>query len=250
MKHMKKVLLFLAAASILAACTPTTTTTPVAGDSTKVDSLPVAVQDSQPIGDSAATAVVDPGTTADPAPVNDPGTKVDPNANTGRQANPNANLGGKKFTVSGRFMLKSPYCGGAAPTPDMVKAAQTPQSLASQGFLIRKGTTNAVGSAIETRVTTDASGAFSVQLAPGTYCMVLNEKEGRRGPDFLNNANYEIDKKCDDKWLGTCELSFTVTDKNISGLHATLERKCFINSMSPCINWGGPLPSSAAPRSK
>jgi hypothetical protein len=250
---MKKFLLFLATASLMAACTPTTPTTTTGSDTTKVDSVPVVVQDSQPAVDSVTPAVADGGTTTDAGPAADPNGKpasTDASTGTGRQANPNGNLGAKHFTVSGRFLVKSPYCGGAAPTPDMVTASQTPQPFAGQGFIIRKGTTNGVGSAIETRVTTDNNGAFSVSLTAGTYCMVLNEKENRRTPEFLKTAYYEIDKKCDDKWLGTCELSFTVADKNVSGLRVTLERKCQIASLSPCIQWGGPLPPAAAPRGK
>jgi hypothetical protein len=235
---MKKALLFLCAALVLAACNPPATTTTTDGDTTKVDSPAVAVTD--PVATDSPAVPAD--TSADPV--------ADPNGTptTGRQADPNVDLGGKTFTVSGNFLVISPYCGGAAPTPDMVEAAKTPQPLANQGFLIRKGSMNAPGTALVTRVRTNAQGTFSVALKPGTYCMVLDEKENRRTPEFLNTQYYEIDKKCDDKWLNGCELSFTVADKNISGLRLTLTRKCHINSFSPCINWGGPLPSSPSPR--
>lgn len=241
---MKKALLFICAALVLVACNPTTSTTTTSADTTKVDSPAVAVVEPAP-ADSPAATITD-GTVTDPADGKTPADNGTPT--TGRQANPGVDLNAKTFTVSGNVLVTSPYCGGAAPTPDMVAAAKTPQPYANQGFLIRKGAVNAPGTAMVTRVRTDAKGTWSVQLAPGTYCMVLEEKENRRTPEFLATQYYEIDKKCDDKWLNGCELSFTVADKNISGLRLSLSRKCHINSFSPCIQWGGPLPSAAAPR--
>jgi hypothetical protein len=246
LKYMKKTLLFLCTALFLAACNPTTTTTTTGTDTTKVDSAAVVVQDTLPTPDTASTgAVVDDGTST-----NTNNTNTPDGATTGRQANPNIDLNAKRFKVTGRLLVLSPYCGGAAPTPDMLEKAKTAQPLANQSLVIRQGAVNGLGTPLVTRTMTDAQGNFSLDLTPGTYCIVLAEKENRRTAAFLATQYYEIDKKCDDKWLTSCDLTFTVADKPVSGLRLTFNRKCNINSFSPCINWGGPLPSSPAPRGK
>lgn len=244
---MKKALFLLCMAVGLAACTPTTPSNSDA-DSTKVDSTAIVVQDSTPAVDSAAAPadpVVDAATTTEPATNNG---QVKPTENTGRQANPNVDLNAKRFKVTGHFLVQGSYCGGAAPTPEMEAAAREPKPMSNQAFLIRKGNTNALGTDLVTRVRTDASGNFSVELTPGTYCMVLEEKENRRSTEFLKTAYYVIDTKCDDKWLSTCDVSFTVADKPVSGLRKTFDKKCQLVTLSPCISWDGPLPPSAAPR--
>jgi PBP1b-binding outer membrane lipoprotein LpoB len=248
MKHMKKILPFLCVALLMLGCEPVGTTTTAGADTTKVDTTAVAVQETLPTPDPLPVdsgAIADAGTTVDPN-----GKPANPDATPGKQANPNANLGGKRFVVTGHVVVTSPYCGGAAPTQEMIDKAKTAQPMANQGFLIRNGSTNALGTALVTRTRTDAKGDFKLDLAPGTYCMVLEEKENRRTNDFYNTMGYEVDRKADDKWLGKCELSFTVADKPVSGLRLAFTRKCMINSFSPAISWNGPLPSSPAPRGK
>jgi hypothetical protein len=247
LKHMKKALFLLLASIMMVACTPTTPTTNVGADSTKVDSTAIVVQDTTPTVDSAATQpdpVVDGGKTTDPVANTDNG-----NANTGRQANPSIDLNAKRFKVTGHVLIQGSYCGGAAPSPEIEAEARTPKPAVNQAFVVRKGSINAPGTAMVTRVRTDAKGNFSLELTPGTYCMVIDEKENRRTAEFLSTAYYVIDKKCDDKWLTACDLSFTIADKPISGLRLTLNRKCMLNNtFSPCVSWDGPLPPMSAPR--
>jgi hypothetical protein len=79
---------------------------------------------------------------------------------------------------------------------------------------------------------------------------VIDEKERTRNADFYTQNNQAVDKPCDQKWLNTCDLTFTVADKPVSGLRHTFTKKCFITSLSPCITYAGPLPPAAAPRGK
>ena len=255
---MKKALLFFLTAVTLTACTPPATTdggTTVPADSSlaAADSTPAP----QPV--DSTTAVADNGEGSDagntgttPTPKVDNGTdpKTDAgNTGGGRVRDPNlANT--KMFKVTGNILVAGSYCGGAAPSKEMEEEARRPKPFANQGFLIRSGKMNALGTAMATRTRTDANGTFNLELAPGSYCMVLEEKESAREAGFYTQKNMVVDKPCDQKWLNTCDISFTVADKNISGLRLTLNKKCLITSLSPCITWNGPLPPAAAPRGK
>lgn len=244
MDNMKKLLPFLCLTLVLTACGPATTTNGQDGDST-------AVKDSTPATDTMTPPPADSGSSTTPDDGGSTGGTDTPPADNGgntggRNANPNAPIGGKTFKVTGHILVQGQYCGGAAPSQQILDEAQRPRPMANQGFLIRGGGTNMLGKSMVTRTRTDANGNFSVDLAPGTYCMVLEEKESARQRGFYDNTNYVIDRKCDDKWLTTCDLSFTVADKPVSGLRLTFQKKCYIdNTLSPCVTWNGPLPPSA-----
>ncbi|MFN8397369.1 MAG: hypothetical protein U0176_22290 [Bacteroidia bacterium] len=245
----KRLYLLLMAAGILAACNPPANTT-VPGNS---DSTSTALQDSHPLVDTVETVVADSSVRANPDPAGDPATDPGNNSNSntsggGRVANPNADLNAKRFAVTGRILLQTSYCGGAAPSDEILAEYEKPKPYGSQPLLIRSGKTNALGTAMVTRTTTAADGTFKLDLPAGTYCLVIAEKEGPRQPGFYQLETIAVDKACDNKWLNTCDISFTVADKPVSGLRLTLQKKCFIDQLSPCLSYSGPLPPSAAPR--
>ncbi|HEX2898469.1 MAG TPA: hypothetical protein VHS96_02005 [Bacteroidia bacterium] len=247
---MKNTLYFLILATALAACTPPASTD--AGNTDVADSAAVTVNEPQDSLPDDTTVVADAGT-PDPKVSNDAGTASGSDAgNTGggRQANPNGNLGAKTFKVSGNVLVTGSYCGGAAPSEEILAEASRPKPFANKGFLIRSGKMNALGTDMVTRTRTDAQGTFSVELIPGTYCMVLETKERARDAGFYKLQNLAVDKPCDQKWLNTCDLTFTVADKNITGLRLNFNKKCFVDDLSPCVSFTGPMPPSAAPKGR
>lgn len=240
---MKKTLCLFLLATAMVACNPPT------GQGTDGDAK-------QP-ADSAATVENPPHDSmpvtaaADSTPTKvDEGTLPTPGGGGGRRANPNLDLNAKRYVVTGHVTIAGSYCGGAAPTPEMEAEARKAKPYAQQPLLVRSGKANALGTDMVTRVTTDADGDFKLDLPVGTYCMVLAEKENARDPGFYSLKHMGVDKPCDNKWLNTCDLSFTVTDQNVSGLRLMLHKKCFIESLSPCVSYDGPMPPSAAPRGK
>lgn len=249
---MKKTLYLFLFAAALAACNPPTTNTTDTGNTTPKDSNAVVTSPPDSVRIDTAATVVDNGTATQPTP--DPTQKTNTTTTTtttgGRQMNPNGQVGGKMFGVSGHILIAGTYCGGAAPTPDIEAEARRPKPFANQSFLIREGKTNVLGANMVTRVMTDAKGDFRVDLRPGTYCMVLAEKENVRDAGFFTQKYITVDKTCDSKWLTSCDLSFTVADKNISGLRLTFNKQCNLTSLSPCLTWTGPMPPAAAPRGK
>src|SRR5262245_48101077 len=66
------------------------------------------------------------------------------------------------------------YCGGAAPTPDILAAARRPRPITGR-FLVRRGRRNSVAAPVAT-LQTDATGTGTVALPPGTYCIVSESK--------------------------------------------------------------------------
>ena len=84
------------------------------------------------------------------------------------------------------------YCGGAAPSPEILRSLQRPLGCAE--FVVRAGSANLVSAPIVARFATQADGKFSVALAPGVYCVTAKGtpaaavSDGPSGPDFLDGV--------------------------------------------------------------
>lgn len=81
-----------------------------------------------------------------------------------------------------------PYCGGARPTPEIEKDAQTPKAYASQMiyFVSQKGTVDSVK--------TNEVGIFYKQFKPGVYKCYESWRFKKQTPD-LSSAD-RFDKDC------------------------------------------------------
>jgi hypothetical protein len=101
---------------------------------------------------------------------------------------------GETVSVSGTVFYTASYCGGAAPSREMLDNAQKPHPLANYTLIARSGTTNRLGSNMVAKTTTDADGRFEFHLPRGTFCIVLGEKEAKRAPEFFNNPTWRSTK--------------------------------------------------------
>ena len=80
-----------------------------------------------------------------------------------------AAFAGDGVVVHGTARTHHPYCGGASPSPEMAAGAWTPD--AGVTFVVTAGSTHTDARPVAT-FRTDASGAFSLTLPPGQYCVV------------------------------------------------------------------------------
>ncbi len=96
----------------------------------------------------------------------------------------------KMVTIEGYVTQTSDYCGGAAPSEEILKNLATPSPLAEKEIYIRTGAKNKPSrsgqNAVYTRVTTDKNGKFYVKLKSGsTYCFI----DGWKAKPFKVPAN-------------------------------------------------------------
>ena len=164
---------------------------------------------------------------------------------SGTQHNdPKVDVSGKRFTVSGKVLYTSGYCGGAAPTPDMEAEAKLPKPRFGQELIVRTGETNTLNSRVLARTTTKEDGSFSFQLPPGEYCIVISQKENLA--QMPKNSDYiQVDDDCYKKWMAQCDIGFMLRDRDVTDIKVILHQACFTNSYSTCVEWNGPLPPSA-----
>lgn len=135
------------------------------------------------------------------------------------------------------FIKRTPYCGGAKPTPEMAKGTVFMASK-SKFAITKKGEKK-----VEKWIVTDTSGIWTGKLAPGSYEIYRAEK-------FLSNqvlitqfklVDSEFYKfngeKCLETWKSQPDFSFEAN--NSGSIHIELKGKCFVG-FSPCIDYIGP----------
>lgn len=112
----------------------------------------------------------------------------------------------KSLTLKIEYL--QPYCGGARPTPEMEKDAQTPKPFANK-MIIFVSSTGKIDSA-----KTDAKGTLKKKLSIGTYKLYETWKHYRSTPD--GSSKDRFDKEClSQEW--TKEFAnITITKKTIT----------------------------------
>ena len=80
---------------------------------------------------------------------------------------------GSKFKISGNNAI---YCGGAAPSEELLNYLATERPSANSKFYIRKGNINKPGEEIYKVIHTDANGFFTTELPKGKYIAITAEK--------------------------------------------------------------------------
>ena len=140
------------------------------------------------------------------------------------------------------FQTHRPYCGGAAPTPEMENGFT--EALADQVFYVYEGDRpSSVTKMIKVR--TDANGFFSIDLKKGVYSIISEDKaltlqEFIEKKKIINDFyRYDKDDSCFEKWYNTPELVVDLSsneERNVVINHA-----CFTGD-NPCMNYVGPYP--------
>lgn len=149
----------------------------------------------------------------------------------------------KMQRVSGLVTITSSYCGGAAPSEEMLMELAKPKPYVGKVFYVRKGNRNTLASEIILRFTTDSNGAFSIALPAGTWSLIQEEQVREiKNSDYPNTASHQVEMDCLRKWWSEPYQVIEVKNSAITDLHFSFHRRCFIASDIPCIRYTGPMP--------
>lgn len=153
----------------------------------------------------------------------------------------------KSILVRGTVSHIQPYCGGAAPSPEILANLKKP--VPSPNFVLhfKKGSANNEKEKVITTVTTNANGYFEVLLPKGEYCIV----EDYKGKPFAipAPANYTTwDTTCLKNAYAGCDYKLNVATKTRDTIKLVYRGHCFYSPK--CGRYEGPMPPSAPPRGK
>lgn len=150
----------------------------------------------------------------------------------------------KTVLIRGTVSYLEPYCGGAAPTPEIEARRNIPVPAPNFVLHFKKGSRNNEKTRVEKTVTANASGYFEVRLPKGDYCIV----EDYKSKPFAVPAATQFttwDTTCLKNKYNDCDFKLKVTGPTADTIKLVFRKHCFFNP--PCGSYTGPLPPTAQP---
>ena len=167
-----------------------------------------------------------------------PAAMTDPAA-TPSSAEPPARKAAGKRTVSGKVVETSDYCGGAAPTEEILAALRQEKPFPNKELFVRAGAVNETSRPILQKFASDAQGNFTISLLPGDYCVVEGDKKDRLKVSESAKGNQKeaaSQAACLEKWRRTCDKTLKVGKQNLRGVVIKFHHAC----NPPCATSGPP----------
>ncbi len=148
----------------------------------------------------------------------------------------------KTYKVSGKVTQTFAYCGGAAPSQELLDQLAKPVAYAGKKFFIRRGKTNSINAKMIKSFTSGKEGEFSFILSPGTYSIILEEQLNIIKAGDLTKEFIEVDEKCLKEWWTKPYYLLEVKNKQITDLNFNFFKRCFFSNDIPCSTYNGPQP--------
>lgn len=147
------------------------------------------------------------------------------------------------FTISGKVSQTFAYCGGSAPSKEMLDDLKKAQPYAGKFFYVRKGSVNTLKQRVILSFKADTNGNFSFQLPPGIYSIIQQEQLNKINEKEYNKKGYiQTDMKCLKDWWVKPYYVLEIKDKNVTDLHFKFYHPCFVPTDIPCMQYIGPMP--------
>lgn len=133
----------------------------------------------------------------------------------------------KKVLFKGKVSYTAQYCGGAAPSQEMLDEMAKEKPYANSVLCVKTlSETDLKSKPVITKVTTDENGNFSVVLDKGKYALVTEDKT----QDFSKGimAKFGNSSNCI-SWQNTPDMTFTIAKKSKIVTNLRFDRQC-----NPC----------------
>lgn len=134
------------------------------------------------------------------------------------------------------FETHAPYCGGAAPTPEMEKGRRSP--IPNQNFyFLLKGQD-------KIKASTNENGILSIDLEKGNYLIYSSDKIELSYDEFYNKFKpknkFEVEKDapCFKDWYAEADFELNLISDTI--VTFTTKKRCYTGT-NKCINYKGPI---------
>ncbi len=150
--------------------------------------------------------------------------------------------------IKGTLTHTNSYCGGAAPSDEMLREIYAEKPLPNKIIYFRPGIENNIQDSILYKAKSDDFGCFELYLPVGTYCIIdERQKDDTYVKELFNyykNGDMyftPIDKNCLDQWLKNPLYVLEVNDKNNAQIKINFHNPCSWDRI-PCTSYTGPYP--------
>lgn len=147
----------------------------------------------------------------------------------------------QKVTITGTININNPYCGGAAPPPDIANGSLSPYQNSVFYLVIANDTTRTPF----LRFTTSNNGSFEIKVPQNSYWIFHEDKMLPFNIFYKQNSqntppnSISADIDCYREWYNRPDFEFTA---NIdTSIFVIFYKSCFVG-MNPCLQYTGPLP--------
>lgn len=154
----------------------------------------------------------------------------------------------KKYAVIVELTHSYSYCGGAAPSDELLQELQTPKPWSNKKLYLKKGSRNMLDSKVFKEAMADSLGIIRLHLPPGQYCLVDEEKKDKTYYNYVMKTFKEptkeegpVDMDCFNKWYATPELVLNISNKSPKRYKLNIHHECKWSG-KPCIPYFGPIP--------
>ena len=148
-----------------------------------------------------------------------------------------------KQTISGTITASGSYCGGVAPSNEMLQNAQAKRPMSGFMVYVKKGAENKLFSCIVDSACTDSQGNYSFDLRPGKYVILQKEQLNKDVYKTYEASKWlQADVDCMKLWWEKGLSIITVENENIDSLNFHFQKRCFVPLSIPCLRYSGPYP--------
>lgn len=152
---------------------------------------------------------------------------------------------GKMQTVSGKVMLTKSYCGGAAPSHEMLEEMRQPHPYSGLKLIFKNGNENTLRPKMTFETTTKADGTYEIEIPSGTWCILhpwqADESELNHYRN-LNSPEMQVDVDCLESNWHACLRIVEIFDAPLESVDFEFHESCFHPIGIPCLNYSGPMP--------
>ena len=147
------------------------------------------------------------------------------------------------LTITGSITTSGSYCGGVAPSKEMLQDAQAERPMSGFTVYVKKGTENNLLSYIVDSTCTDSKGNYSFDLRPGKYVLLQKEQLNKDVYKTYEASKWlQADVDCMKLWWEKGLSTIAVEKENIDSLNFHFQKRCFIPLGIPCLSYSGPYP--------
>lgn len=147
------------------------------------------------------------------------------------------------YTITGKIIQKSTYCGGARPSPELLESFKTPKPLKNFKVYLKAGKTNADNAKVIASTSTDELGRYSFNVQAGDYVLVSETQLNRSNFDGSTKSKYLkiTDEACLQAWYEKGMMTCTIKDRNQENPDHLINKKCDVPEGMPCLVYTGPV---------